>query len=261
MKSCLIVIPTYNEKQNLMRLIPAIMGMRRGISILVVDDNSPDGTGDTAERLAEQFRPYVYVMHRPDKEGLGRAYLDGFGKALGGYTTPHRPWLTNTHYIGHMDADLSHPPDRLPAMIRAMDEADLVIGSRYVNGGELDTDWPIWRKWLSWFGNHYARAILGSTIQDLTGGFRIWNRGLLQWVMDEGIRSRGYSFMIEMAIIAERMGARIRELPIKFTERSQGCSKMSMSIQAEAALRVLQLRHKIKRMNIPENVWMWRHLS
>jgi len=227
------LIPTYNEAENLPVLVSALFSQGiPNLNILVLDDNSPDGTGDVAERLSSEYKGRMSVLHRQKKEGLGKAYIQGMRYAL-----DH-----GADAIGTMDADLSHPPERLPAMLDALKDADLVIGSRYVPGGGLDEEWPFWRKALSGFGNFYARTILGLPVKDATGGFRLWRRSALEAIPFEGSRSNGYIFQVEMAYLAKLAGLTFAEVPIYFAERTYGESKMSLRIQIEAALRVWQLR-------------------
>lgn len=227
------VIPTYNESENLPALIPALFGLNLpDFHVLIVDDNSPDGTGQVAETLAQHYAGAMKVLHRSGKEGLGKAYIQGFSWALD----------EGADVIGMMDADLSHPPERLPALLAALEEADVAIGSRYTQGGSLDENWPFWRKALSWFGNAYARTILGLPIRDATGGYRLWRRSALEAIPFEASRSNGYVFIVELAYMAKLAGLRFVETPIYFAERTHGDSKMSFRIQTEAALRVWQLR-------------------
>lgn len=231
------VIPTYNEAQNVPLLVDALFAQDiPGLHILIVDDNSPDGTGDVAESLAETFSGKLSVLHRRGKEGLGKAYIQGFQAALD----------QGADVIGMMDADLSHPPERLPAMLAVLDTADVVIGSRYVPGGSVDRDWPAWRKGLSRFGNTYARTILGLPIRDATGGYRLWKRAALEAIPFDASRSNGYVFIVELAYLAHLAGLSFAEVPIYFAERTQGTSKMSLRIQIEAAFRVWQLRQIYK---------------
>lgn len=227
-----IVLPTYNEAENLPLLAEKIFALPEAdISLLVVDDNSPDGTGEIADRLAEQYPGRVEVLHRTGKQGLSSAYLDGFEHVL----------KTDAEAIGMMDTDFSHDPKKLPEMIAALKEADLVIGSRYVPGGSVDRDWPPMRRALSAFGNSYARTILGVPIKDMTTGYRMWRREALERFPRERILSGGYVFLVEMVYIAHRMGLRIREVPIYFPDRQRGESKMDLRIQMEAAFRVWQV--------------------
>jgi dolichol-phosphate mannosyltransferase len=228
-----IVIPTYNEAENLSRLISALLILEMpDLRILVVDDNSPDGTGEIADDLARSEPGRVAVLHRPGKGGLGRAYLNGFAAAL----------ETDATAIGQMDADFSHPPDKWPELASALSGADVVVGSRYVPGGSVDRDWPAWRKGLSAFGNLYARTILGLPLRDVTGGFRLYLRETLERMPLERVRSNGYVFQVEMAYLAHLCGAAFREVPIYFADRRWGVSKMSLRIQLEAAVRVWQVK-------------------
>ncbi len=229
----LVVIPTYNEAENLPRLVSALFALPLDVRVLVVDDNSPDGTGDVAERLKARTPDRVHVLHRAEKNGLGPAYLAGFREAL----------KTDADAIGQMDADFSHQPDVLPRMAALLEnhQADVVLGSRYVPGGRLDERWPLWRKGLSTFGNFYARTILHMPVRDVTGGYRLWRRDTLAAMQLERIRANGYIFQVEMAYVAHKLGFRIAEVPIYFQERRWGESKMSFRIQVEAALGVWQL--------------------
>lgn len=227
------VIPTYNEAQNLPILVSELFALDiRDHHILVVDDNSPDGTGKVAEGLRTAYPGQLSVLHRAGKAGLGKAYIHGFRQAL----------ADGADVIGMMDADLSHPPSRLPDLLAALAHADVAIGSRYVSGGGVDADWPIWRKGLSWFGNAYARAILGLPIRDTTGGYRLWRRSAVEAIPFEDSRSNGYVFIVELAYQSKLAGLTFAEVPIYFAERTHGASKMSLRIQIEAAIRVWQLR-------------------
>ncbi len=227
-----MVIPTYNEKENLPKLVADVLSLPlEDIHILFVDDNSPDGTGQLAEELGQKYPGKISVLHRAGKQGLGTAYLQGFAKAI----------AEGADAVGQMDADFSHPIDKIPVMIQALEKVDAVIGSRYVPGAGLDVHWPLWRKWLSGFGNAYARTILGLKIRDVTGGFKIWKRATLQGMPLQRIKSNGYVFQVEMNYIATRLGYRFTEIPIYFQERTMGKSKMNFSIQIEAALRTLAL--------------------
>jgi dolichol-phosphate mannosyltransferase len=227
-----IVIPTYNEAENLSKLTEALFALPiEELNLLVVDDNSPDGTGQIAEKLGEQYNGRVKVMHRPGKMGLGSAYIQGFGQAI----------ADGADFVGQMDADFSHPIEKIGEMLEVVGDCDFVLGSRYVNGGSLDENWPFWRKALSAFGNFYARTILGMKIRDVTGGFRIWRKETLQAMPLERIRSNGYIFQVEMAYVATLLGYQTREVPIYFADRRWGQSKMNFKIQIEAALRTWQL--------------------
>ncbi|HUF40296.1 MAG TPA: polyprenol monophosphomannose synthase [Anaerolineales bacterium] len=232
-----IVIPTYNEAENLSRLISALLILELpGLRVLVVDDNSPDGTGEIANGLVEAHPDQVSAVHRPGKGGLGPAYLHGFGIAL----------ERGAAAVGQMDADFSHPPEKWPELAAAAEQSDLVIGSRYVPGGSVDRDWPFWRKGLSAFGNMYARSILGLPVRDVTGGFRLYRRELLEGMPLDRVRSNGYVFQVEMAYLARLCGARVQEVPIYFADRRWGTSKMSLRIQLEAALRVWQVKFEYR---------------
>ena len=226
------VVPTYNEAENLPALVERLLALPVDVKVLVVDDGSPDGTGAVADSLALAHPERVRVLHRTGPRGLRAAYLEGFRVALG-----ERP-----DAIAQMDADLSHDPARLPAMARALEKSDLVLGSRYIPGGSVDHRWPLWRKGLSAWGNYYARSVLGLHLRDMTTGYRLWRREALEAMPLSEIRSNGYVFLVEMAYIAERLGLRFAEVPIHFTDRRFGRSKMSLRIQLEAAARVWQVR-------------------
>ncbi len=228
-----MVIPTYNESENLPKLVEDVLALPLDdIHILIVDDNSPDGTGELAEKLRVQYNDRIHCLHRAGKLGLGSAYREGFKKAI----------EEGADYIGQMDADFSHPIDKIPLMVRELEHADLVIGSRYVKGGSLDENWPFYRKWLSGFGNAYARVILGLPNRDVTGGFKLWKKETLQAMPMDTIKSNGYVFQVEMNYVASKMGFKIVEIPIYFQERTMGKSKMNMRISMEAAWRTIALR-------------------
>jgi dolichol-phosphate mannosyltransferase len=236
-----IVIPTYNEAENLPILAERIFANQiPGLSILIVDDNSPDGCGKVADDLHAHYGDLLKVVHRKEKEGLGKAYVQGFQVALD----------DDADVIGMMDADLSHPPEKLPEMVAALEKADVVVGSRYIKGGSLDENWPFWRKWLSAFANRYSRMILKLPIKDTTGGYRLWHRSALESIPYADTKSSGYVFIIELAYLAALGGCKFVEVPIHFKERAYGVSKMSFQVQLEAALRVWQLR-KIYRKHKP----------
>jgi dolichol-phosphate mannosyltransferase len=227
-----IVIPTYNEAENLPKLTAEVLALPLpDLSILVVDDNSPDGSGELAEELGRQYQGRVKVMHRAGKLGLGTAYIQGFQAAI----------ADGAEAIGQMDADFSHPIDKIEVMAETLASCDAVIGSRYVPGGSLDERWPFWRKALSGWGNFYARTILGLSTRDVTGGFKLWRRETLQGMPLDRIRSNGYVFQVEMNYVAQRLGYVFREIPIYFQDRRFGTSKMSFKIQMEAAIRTWQL--------------------
>jgi dolichol-phosphate mannosyltransferase len=227
-----VILPTYDEAQNLPGIAAAILAQLPAATLLVVDDGSPDGTGDLADQMAAADER-VRVRHRPAKQGLGRAYLDGFGVALDG----------GADVVVQMDADWSHDPLALPGLIGPItaDEADLVIGSRYVPGGGV-VDWGLARRVISRGGSLFARTVLRLAPGDLTGGFKAWRAETLRTIPFEGIHAGGYVFQIEMTFRASRLGARILELPITFRDRRVGQSKMSRRIIGEALIVVLQLR-------------------
>ena len=227
-----VIVPTYDEAENIRPITAAILGSLPAATILVVDDGSPDGTGQIADELAASD-PRIRVRHRTAKQGLGRAYLDGFGIALDGGAT----------VVAQMDADFSHDPAVLPALVAPIEagEADLVIGSRYTNGGGV-VDWGIGRRLISRGGSLFARIVLGLRPSDLTGGFKAWRSSTLAAVPFDGIHAGGYVFQIEMTYRASRAGARIREVPITFRDRRVGQSKMSRRIVVEALVVFVQLR-------------------
>jgi len=228
-----IVLPTYNEKENLPKIIAELFNLPLpDLKVIIVDDNSPDGTGATADSLASFHPNQISVIHRAGKLGLGTAYIQGFKQAL----------HDGAEAIGQMDSDFSHPIEKVPELLAALKHNDFVLGSRYIAGGSVDEQWPLWRKWLSAFGNSYASTILNLPIADCTGGFRIMRREVLLKLPLERVRSSGYAFQVEIAYIVYRLGFRFSELPIYFAERSYGESKMSLGIQAEAALRIWQIR-------------------
>jgi dolichol-phosphate mannosyltransferase len=227
----LVVVPTYNERVNLPLVVPAILQQDPRIDVLIVDDNSPDGTGQLADELAAST-PRVHVLHRPNKSGLGKAYLAGFEWALG-----HRYDL-----IFEMDADFSHDPKFLGDFVRAAANADLVIGSRYRAGVVNVINWPISRLLLSIGANQYARWITGLPLADSTGGFKCFRREVLEAIDFEKVRSNGYAFQIEMSFRAWKKGFRLVEVPIVFTDRVEGQSKMNKRIVREAIWMVWWLR-------------------
>jgi len=226
-----IIIPTYNEAENLPKLVSALFGLPLELKILIVDDNSPDGTGQIADSLAAAHPEQVRVMHRTGKLGLSSAYRQAFRSLFDG----------SADAIGQMDADFSHDPAALVGMAKRLETCDLVLGSRYIPGGSTDVRWPIWRKALSAWGNFYARTILRIPLRDVTGGFRLWRCETLQAMPLERVRASGYIFMVEMAYIAWCLQFKIGEVPIYFADRRWGKSKMSFKIQAEAAVRVWQV--------------------
>jgi dolichol-phosphate mannosyltransferase len=235
-----IVLPTYNEAENLTKLVSALFSLPLDLSLLVVDDNSPDGTGQIAEDLSKEHQGRVQVLHRAGKLGLRSAYLEGFEKAF----------ETGADAVVQMDADFSHDPAVLTEMARRIESCDVVIGSRYVKGGSLARRWPFWRKALSAFGNTYARTILGFPLRDVTTGYRMWKREALRGMPLDRIRSNGYIFLVEMAYVAYLMGYDITEVPIHFSDRRWGKSKMSLKIQLEAAVRVWDVKWHYRDLRI-----------
>jgi len=234
-----VVLPTYNEAENLPAIAPQILAKLPGATLLVVDDNSPDGTGKLADDMAAADT-HVRVLHRPGKQGLGRAYTDGFKAAIDG----------GAQQIIQMDADGQHNPAYLPNLVAALDDADEVIGSRYVKGGGVP-NWGLFRKFVSRGGSTFARIVLGLKPHDLTGGFKAWRRDTLAATPWSLLHSGGYVFQIEMTYLAARRGARIVERPIVFAEREVGVSKMSSKIIVEALLVVMTLRWQQFRGRIP----------
>ena len=225
-----VCLPTYNERENLERMVRALG--KHGVSVLVIDDNSPDGTGELADRLAREL-PYVEVIHRDRKEGLGPAYLAGFRRAL----------ADGAELILEMDCDFSHDPADVPRLIAATENADLALGSRYVPGGSV-RNWGLVRRAVSAGGSLYARLLLGVGVRDLTGGFKCYRRALLETIDLDAITSRGYAFQIETTYRALRAGFRVVEVPITFVDRERGGSKMSRSIVIEGIWKVPALRVK-----------------
>jgi len=230
MNPALVVIPTYNEKDNVRSLTRAVEAACPEADLLFVDDNSPDGTGQILDELAAAD-PRLHVLHRPGKQGLGRAYIAGFEWALPrGY-----------QFLCEMDADFSHDPHALPDFMSAIENADLVIGSRYINGITV-INWPISRLLLSYFANAYARFVTRMPLRDMTGGFKCFRRDALSRINLDRISSEGYSFQIEMNFIALHLGLRVKEIPIVFRDRQAGTSKMDFRINREAAWMVWKLR-------------------
>lgn len=229
MKS-LIITPTYNEKENIPELIPEILKLKQGFHILIVDDNSTDGTRGIADQLAQKY-PEVFVLHRESKRGLGRAYIDGF------------KWALDKDYglIFEMDADFSHQPQALPEFLEAIKNCDLVIGSRYLNGIRI-VNWPLSRLVISLVANKYIRMVTGLKLRDCTTGFKCFRRKVLESIDLDKINSDGYSFQFEMNYIAQKKGFKIGEIPITFIERQAGTSKMTKKIVWEAIWRVWKLR-------------------
>lgn len=227
----LVIVPTYNERENLPRKVPLILDQDPRIDVLVVDDASPDGTGALADQMAAAD-PRVHVVHRLSKDGLGRAYLAGFAWGLD----------QGFDLLFEMDADISHPPEALPRLIEAAEGHDVVIGSRYVGGRVNVLNWPLTRLLVSIFGSWYARTITRMPVRDLTGGFNGWHRRVLEGVDLSKVRSNGYAFQIELKFRAWAKGFSLTEVPILFTERDSGESKMSKRIVREAVWRVWWLK-------------------
>lgn len=227
-----VITPTYNEAENLPKLVSALFSLSLDINLLIVDDNSPDGTGDVADKLAKEHPNKIEVMHRPGKMGLRSAYLNGFQKIIEN---------SSTQAVVQMDADFSHDPTLLVEMTKLLENYDVVLGSRYIAGGAVDKDWPVWRKYLSAFGNFYAKNILSLPFHDVTTGYRMWRSDTLRQIPFEHIYSSGYVFLVEMIYLAHCLEFKIGELPIYFADRRFGKSKMSFKIQMEAAIRIWQV--------------------
>ncbi len=226
----MVVVPTYNERENLEELAPRILSQLPDVELLVVDDGSPDGTGEYADGLAAQD-PRVHVLHRPGKMGLGSAYVQGFKHALG----------TSAELIVQMDADFSHDPDVIPELVAGTEDRDVIIGSRYITGANV-VNWPLRRLFLSYFANVYTHIITGLPLRDSTGGFKCFRRAVLETIDLDAIRSDGYSFQIEVNFRSWRKGFSMREIPIIFVDRHSGTSKMSRRIVWEATWMVWRLR-------------------
>ncbi len=229
-----IILPTYNEAQNLAPMIAQLQALPiSDLHILVIDDNSLDGTGHIADQLHAQKPTQVDVMHRPGKMGLGTAYITGFQWAL----------ARGADCVIQMDADFSHSPSYLPHFVAKMNEYDVVIGSRYVPGGKLDPRWSGWRYFLSkWANSVWVRVILGTQARDATAGFKCWSRRALEKISLDTVRSNGYIFQVEMAYLSEKLGLHILEWPIYFEDRRIGKSKMTVPVKLEAAWRVFEIR-------------------
>jgi dolichol-phosphate mannosyltransferase len=241
-----VVIPTYNEADNVDPMAEALLGLGvPGLNVLVVDDESPDGTGRIADRLAVEHPGRLHVCHRAGPRGLGRAYIHGFRWAL-----EH-----GADFIVQMDCDFSHSPSYIPQFLEHIHDYDVVVGSRYVAGGKTDERWS-WGRWLlSWWANSiYTRLLLGCQVKDATAGFKCWRRETLQGIGLDRMRSQGYVFQVEMAYVTERLGYRVLEIPIYFEDRRIGRSKMTMSVKIEAALRVLEVRWRHRRLRPSDRV-------
>jgi dolichol-phosphate mannosyltransferase len=222
--SSLVIVPTYNERENLPVLVPQLMAIP-DVHVMVADDNSPDGTGEIAEALAREYPGRIEVLHRTGPRGLGRSYLEAISTAIRG----------NWNAICQMDADLSHDPHYLPALLAAVEDHDLAIGSRYLHGVSV-VNWPLHRIILSAFANRYIRAVTRIAVRDCTGGYRCWRREALARLPLDRIASEGYAFLVEMLFDASRLGCRITEVPIIFVERRHGTSKLSGRVLFESLL-------------------------
>ena len=235
-----VVLPTYNEAANLPVIVDELIGLPlTGLRILVADDNSPDGTGEVAEQLAAKYgSDRITVVHRPGKQGLGRAYVDGMTRAI----------AAGAEFVVQMDSDLSHSPQYLPQMLGTLlsTQSDVVIGSRYVCGASLAKEWSWSRKALSGFANLYVRALLRLGVRDVTAGFKLWRSSALTAIDVASVRSNGYSFQVEMNYRSVQHGLKIVELPIHFTDRREGESKMSLKVQLESALMPFALRRRAR---------------
>jgi dolichol-phosphate mannosyltransferase len=235
-----VVLPTYNEAANLPVIVEELFGLPlTGLRILVADDNSPDGTGAIADELAEKYgSDRMTVLHRPGKQGLGRAYVDGMTRAV----------LDGAEFVAQMDSDLSHAPEYLPQLLGTLlaTDADVVIGSRYVCGASLASEWSWRRKALSGFANAYVRMLLRLGVRDVTAGFKLWRSSALTAIDVAGVRSNGYSFQVEMNYRTVQHALKIVELPIHFADRREGESKMSLKVQFESAMMPLSLRRRAR---------------
>jgi dolichol-phosphate mannosyltransferase len=235
-----VVIPTYNEADNLPEITTEILALGiEGLEILVVDDASPDGTGQIANDLVQRYPGKLHAMHREGKLGLGTAYVQGFTWAL-----EH-----DADFIIQMDADFSHSPSYIPKLLENIKDYDVVVGSRYVRGGQLDERWGLGRWFLSWWANSiWTHLILGVHTKDATAGFKCWRRSALEQIGLDRIQSNGYVFQVEMAYVSEKIGLRILETPIYFEDRRIGQSKMTVPVKFEAALRVFEIRWRHRRV-------------
>ena len=233
----IIVIPTYNEAENIPKLVPALFALPvPDLDVLIVDDQSPDGTGQIVDDLIPDYTGRLHVLHRSGLRGLGRAYIAGFQWALD----------CGADAVVQMDADFSHSPEYIPPFLSSLNQHDVIVGSRYVSGGRLDERWEQGRVLLSAWANFYARSILRMKTRDVTAGFKCWRRSALEAIQLDRVRSNGYVFQVEMAYLCEQLGLRALEVPIYFEDRRIGRSKMSVPVKIEAAWRVWQvwLRHR-----------------
>jgi dolichol-phosphate mannosyltransferase len=234
MDKIITVIPTYNEADNIPVMVEALLSLGiDSLQVLIVDDNSPDGTGQVAEQLTQAHPGRVFVIHREGKLGLGTAYITGFRWAL----------QNGAAFVIQMDADFSHSPKFIPQFLAEIPDYDVIVGSRYIKGGSVDENWG-WGRWfLSWWANSiWVRMILGARTRDATAGFKCWRRSALQAVNLDKIYSNGYVFQVEMCYVAEKLGLRIKEIPIHFEDRRVGRSKMSMRIKIDSAINVFRIR-------------------
>ena len=228
-----VVVPTYNEAANLPELARRLFSLGfPNLTLVIVDDSSPDGTFDVAQRLSGEYHGSVHVINRPSKQGLGTAYLTGFARAL----------EDGADFVVQMDGDLSHAPEEVPGMLRLLEHHDVVVGSRYVDGGGVDADWDLWRRSLSSFANVAIRAITGLRVKDTTSGFKAFRSQALRALALEGVRCKGFGFQAEVAHACQRVGYAVAEHPIVFTERVHGSSKMSVAIALEAIWHLALLR-------------------
>ncbi len=230
-RAALVIVPTYNEAENIERLVEAVLAAEPGVDLLIVDDNSPDGTGDIADRFSELHPDRLGVLHRATKDGIGPAYLAGFRIGLDrGYDA-----------VVSMDADFSHDPADLPRLLDALRAADVVLGSRYVPGGDT-TGWPRYRRLISRIGGWYAQRVLSVHVSDLTGGFKAYRRPVIEAILERNVRADGYGFQIETVYRALQRGFHVVEIPIVFHDRTAGASKLSRKIVFEAMVLVWRLR-------------------
>lgn len=233
-----VVLPTYNEIGNLEKMISAILSLKENLHVLIVDDNSPDGTGQLADQLVQKNPGRIFVAHRFKKEGLGKAYLDGFKKACD----------LGAEAIVQMDCDFSHPVALIPKLLASLENYDFALASRYIPGGGTQ-NWGLLRQAISRGGNLYARYILGSSIKDLTGGFKAFRRNVVEFILQCPLDSSGYSFQIETTSFAKAAGFRCQEIPFVFVDRVVGSSKMSKNIVLEAFLKTWKLKTQLKKVN------------
>ncbi|MCB0208323.1 MAG: polyprenol monophosphomannose synthase [Anaerolineae bacterium] len=244
-----VVIPTYNEANNISAITAELLTLNvDDLHVLIVDDGSPDGTGEIVDKLAAKCYPdRLHIIHRAGKMGLGTAYITGFNWAL----------QHGAKYVIQMDADFSHSPRYIPEMLSKIGDFDVVVGSRYVNGGQLDERWSWWRWFLSWWANSiWTRGILGVHTKDATAGFKCWKRSALERIGLDRINSNGYVFQVEMTFVSEKLHFRILEVPIYFEDRRIGNSKMSVPVKIEAALRVFEIRwrhRKVQPITLPRS--------